>query len=155
AVHGRPRDPAGLAHPRRNRDRGAKRPAGGTPRPQTGGGDAAVGAAGKATGVRRREPSMKPTIDCVFALPPEAKVDPAKMVAALQELVDVHFGPAWGVGCTLRVRDQVEEGSWGLRFVPGSGSAEVLGYHDVTPAGMPQGFVFAANEMPSITASHE
>jgi len=85
------------------------------------------------------------------------------VVQALQEQVTNDFLPAWGVDAELTF---VPTGSapptstWWLTFLDDSDQAGALGYHDLTPDGLPLGKVFAATDLKygnswSVTASHE
>jgi hypothetical protein len=85
------------------------------------------------------------------------------MVPALQFQVSKHFAPAWGVDATLVFVPQGQNpaaGTWWLTVLDDSDQAGALGYHDVTPDGMPIGKVFAKTDLDNhlswtVTASHE
>lgn len=89
--------------------------------------------------------------------------DAQKWMAALQYQADHHFRPAWGPTCRMtffgKGQKPPAEMAW-LALLDNSDQAGALGYHDLTPDGMPLGKVFAAtdqqyNETVSVTASHE
>jgi hypothetical protein len=80
-------------------------------------------------------------------------------IAALQKQVQFHFGPVWNINADLKFSTQ-------LNFNPTifvldySSDVSILGYHDITQAGIPVGFVFAQSSIDSgeswqVTASHE
>jgi hypothetical protein len=103
------------------------------------------------------------------------------VVAALQKQIEEHFWPAWGLDAELELVTSPErvEGPhdgapyenpnrstpldptwWQLVILDDSDQADALGYHQTTPAGMPQGLVFARTTMQdggqwTVTASHE
>jgi len=85
------------------------------------------------------------------------------IIDALQTQVSEHFAPAWGIGADLAFYPKLQSpppGSWWLVFLDNSDQAGALGYHDLTPDGLPIGKVFAQSDLDnhlswSITASHE
>jgi len=85
------------------------------------------------------------------------------VVPALQKQVSRDFAPAWGYGADLTFvsrNAQPAASSWWLVILDNSDQAGALGYHDVTPEGLPLGKVFAASDMQfgtnwTVTASHE
>lgn len=88
----------------------------------------------------------------------------AKMaVAALQTQVKRDFAPAWGVDADLTfvpTGDTPAAGTWWLTILDNSDQAGALGYHDLTPDGLPLGKVFAGSDIQygykwTVTASHE
>jgi hypothetical protein len=84
----------------------------------------------------------------------------AKLVAALQKFVDVHFAPVWGTPCRLVAASGPVAGAWGLAFLDDADAADVLGYHDLTADGLPLSKVFLntlahPKTDTSVTASHE
>jgi hypothetical protein len=85
------------------------------------------------------------------------------VVPALQTQVTRDFFPPWGVDADL---DFVPKGQappaahWWLVVADDSDQAGALGYHDMTPDGLPQGNVFAGTDLQfgtqwTVTASHE
>lgn len=84
-------------------------------------------------------------------------------VPALQKQVSRDFAPAWGIDATLSfvpTGGSPAAGSWWLTILDNSDQAGALGYHDLTPAGLPVGKVFAATDANyglswTVTASHE
>lgn len=86
-----------------------------------------------------------------------------KVIPALQTQIDRDFLPFWGLGARLvpaRVEDPVPPGTWRVVVLDDSDQANALGYHNTTPAGDPQGKVFARTEMLhglnwTVTLSHE
>jgi hypothetical protein len=89
--------------------------------------------------------------------------DVATWTAALQTQVSRDFLPIWGVDATLTAFPQGQNppaGSWALGIFDTSDQADALGYHDITPDGLPLGKVFAKSTLDdggtvSVTASHE
>jgi hypothetical protein len=64
-----------------------------------------------------------------------------KVVAALQKQLDRDFAPAWGIDAELTFvakGDEPEPGSWWLVIEDEGQYPGVLGYHNVTPEGLPQ-----------------
>lgn len=86
-----------------------------------------------------------------------------RTVAALQTQVTRDFAPAWGINADVRVLPaggKPAPGEWWLVLLDNSDQAGALGYHDVTPAGLPLSKVFAKTDQTygetwSCTASHE
>lgn len=85
------------------------------------------------------------------------------MIAALQVQITRDVYPVWGLNARL---DRYEPGQpipssrWVLSFFDTADQADALGYHDVTPAGLPLGKVFVrtsinAGAQVSVVASHE
>jgi len=91
----------------------------------------------------------------------DAEVTP--VVIALQQQVTNDFRPIWGTDAVLKMVPQGTQppaGTWWLVILDDSDQAGALGYHDLTPDGLPIGKVFAASDLKagtswSVTASHE
>jgi len=89
--------------------------------------------------------------------------DVTPVVGALQQQVTNDFRPAWGVDAELTMIPQgtpAPAGTWWLVILDDSDQAGALGYHDLTPDGLPIGKVFAASDLKAgtswtVTASHE
>lgn len=89
--------------------------------------------------------------------------DVSAAVPALQTQVHRDFAPAWGTDADLTF---VPSGAsppantWWLTILDNSDQAGALGYHDLTPDGLPLGKVFAGSDIQygykwTVTASHE
>jgi hypothetical protein len=91
----------------------------------------------------------------------DAEIRP--VVNALQQQVTNDFRPAWGTDAELTfvpTGSTPPIGTWWLTILDDSDQAGALGYHDLTPDGLPLGKVFAATDLKygnswSVTASHE
>ena len=91
----------------------------------------------------------------------DAEVTP--VVIALQQQVTNDFRPIWGIDAELKMIPQgapATPGTWWLVILDDSDQAGALGYHDLTPDGLPMGKIFAASDLKagtswSVTASHE
>ena len=89
--------------------------------------------------------------------------DVTPVVIALQQQVTSDFRPFWGTDAELKMipqGTQAPAGTWWLVILDDSDQAGALGYHDLTPEGLPMGKVFAASDLKagtswSVTASHE
>jgi len=89
--------------------------------------------------------------------------DVQPVVDALQKQVTNDFFPAWGVNAQLTfvpTGGTPPPGTWWLSILDDSDQAGALGYHDLTPDGLPIGKVFAGTDLKygmtwSVTASHE
>src|SRR4051812_39696815 len=88
----------------------------------------------------------------------------ATIVGALQKQVDNDYARAWGTVAKLEFlpKDQLTgwENKWNLVVLDTSDEANALGYHDLTPDGLPLGKCFAktdqlAGSQLSVTMSHE
>lgn len=87
----------------------------------------------------------------------------SQAVPALQAQVSNDFAPAWGIDADVTFVPQGSQpasGSWWLVIFDNSDQSGALGYHDLTPEGLPLGKVFAATDMQyglqwTVTASHE
>src|SRR5277367_5245119 len=85
------------------------------------------------------------------------------VVNALQQQVTNDFRPAWGIDAELTfvpTGSTPPIGTWWLTILDDSDQAGALGYHDLTPDGLPLGKIFAASDLKagtswSVTASHE
>lgn len=87
-----------------------------------------------------------------------------KIVEALQVQVTNHFSPVWGIGAHVKFVPKADltswKGYWNVVFLDTSDEANALGYHDLTPEGLPLGKVFVKTTKMyggkvSVTASHE
>lgn len=103
-----------------------------------------------------------PVISLVNVAKTPLGLDFAKLAAALQTYVSSHFAPVWGLPCKVQVATghTIPSGTWALLFSDDADQAGILGYHDLTPDGLPISHVFvktsvAAGESISVTASHE
>lgn len=103
-----------------------------------------------------------PTIACFNRATVSLGVDFDKLVAAMQDYVDRCVAPVWGTPARLIKSRNFRKGFWGLAFYDDADAADAdfLGYHDVTPDGLPLSKVFvkttlADGELVSVTASHE
>jgi len=84
-------------------------------------------------------------------------------IGALQEQVTSDFASVWGADARLQFIAEGEKpdlSSWWLVILDNSDQAGMLGYHDLTPAGLPIGKVFAKTDQDnglyvSVTMSHE
>ena len=82
---------------------------------------------------------------------------------ALQKQIERDFAPSWGINAELTFvpkGSQANSAFWWLAIVDDPDIADALGYHDLTPAGLPMGKVFAALDKRlhlqwTVTASHE
>jgi hypothetical protein len=91
----------------------------------------------------------------------DAEISP--VISALQQQVTSDFRPVWGIDAELTMVPhgaQPPTGSWWLAILDDSDQAGALGYHDLTPDGLPIGKVFAASDLKagtswSVTTSHE
>jgi hypothetical protein len=89
--------------------------------------------------------------------------DASAWTDALQTQVSKDFFPVWGVDAKLAFLSGGKTppaGSWVLAFLDNADQANALGYHDITPDGLPLGKVFAKTTLDdggvvSVTASHE
>jgi hypothetical protein len=89
--------------------------------------------------------------------------DVTPVVVALQQQVTNDFRPIWGTDAELKMVPQdtpAPAGTWQLVILDDSDQAAALGYHDLTPDGLPLGKAFAASDLKagtswSVTASHE
>lgn len=87
-------------------------------------------------------------------------VTPEALAGALQRFIDEHLYGVWGTAGTVEVAPELRPGCWGMVFLDHADQAQALGYHDLTPDGLPLGKVFvqptlADGQRVSATASHE
>ena len=76
--------------------------------------------------------------------------DAQAAVAALQKQVSKDFFPVWGVDASLSFVSRtaaVPPEAWQIVLLDNADQAGVLGYHDLTAAGLPLGKVFAGSEL--------
>src|SRR5262249_54431983 len=64
-------------------------------------------------------------------------------VSALQQQVSRDLQSTWGLTATLSIAVTPPSTSWVLGIFNNADQADALGYHDVTPKGLPLGKVFA------------
>jgi hypothetical protein len=87
----------------------------------------------------------------------------AAWLPALQAQVSGDFYPRWGRDAKLIFTpkgSRPHPGTWWAAVTDNSDAAGALGYHDITPAGLPTINIFAGTALqfglsPSVTASHE
>lgn len=89
--------------------------------------------------------------------------DAEAFTIAISKQVVEHFGPLWHTYADLNFypsASKVPSGMWVVFLLDSSDQAGALGYHDLTPDGLPLGKVFAGtdrrfNQSISVTLSHE
>ncbi len=101
-----------------------------------------------------------PQIDIIYEATTPLGVDLGVLTMALQLQVDRDVTPIWGLACTLDIQSASRSGVQRLIFLDDADQADALGYHELTPDGLPQGKVFVRTtlkdgENPTVTASHE
>ncbi len=101
-----------------------------------------------------------PTIACFNQATGALGVSFDRLIAALQTFVDDYFVPVWGTPAKLLKTRTFRKGAWALALLDTADVANALGYHDLTPDGLPLSKVFvkstlAAGQKVSVTACHE
>jgi len=101
-----------------------------------------------------------PTIACFNKATVNPGVDFGRLVAALQVFLDRCFTPVWGTPARLIQTTGFKKGAWALALLDTADVANALGYHDLTPDGLPLSKVFVkttldAGQKVSVTACHE
>ncbi len=101
-----------------------------------------------------------PTITCFNKATVPLGVDLSSLVAGLQRFADDHVVPVWGTPAKIAASSGFLKGAWAIVFLDDADAANALGYHELTPDGLPIAKVFvrtirSAGEPVSITASHE
>ncbi len=101
-----------------------------------------------------------PTIACFSQATASMGVDFDRLIAALQSFVDGHLAPVWGTPAKLAKSSGFVKGAWAMVFMDDADVANALGYHDLTPDGLPLAKIFVrtiqqAQESVSVAASHE
>jgi hypothetical protein len=101
-----------------------------------------------------------PTIACFNRAKAPLGVDFDKLVTAMQKFVDEHLVRVWGTPAKLVKSTGFLKGSWAMAFLENASDAELEGYHDVTPEGLPMAKVFVRTtlnqkDLVSVAASHE
>jgi len=105
---------------------------------------------------------LKPTIACFRdpKLKTDLGVDFDKLIDAMKVYVDKYVAPVWGAPATVKKSRGFLPGCWAIVFIENADEAEALGYHELTPDGLPISKVFVKTtiddgEKVSVTASHE
>lgn len=106
---------------------------------------------------------LKPKISIINESQALTDADIEKVIPALQRQVSEHFAPTWGLDAQLKfvAKGQSPDlGSWWMVILDDSDQAGRLGYHDLTPEGMPIGKAFAKADLDNhlswtVTISHE
>ncbi|HXO42974.1 MAG TPA: hypothetical protein VN999_16105 [Thermoanaerobaculia bacterium] len=101
-----------------------------------------------------------PTIAVINQATVDLGVDLDALIAALQKFVDQDFAPIWGTPAKLKKSNDFIPGAWAIAFIDNADVQGVLGYHELTPDGLPLSKVFVettieANQQVSVTACHE
>lgn len=101
-----------------------------------------------------------PTITCINSATVSLGVDFGALVSALQKFVDQYFAPIWGTHAKLVQAPDFVAGAWAIVFLDDADVQGALGYHDLTPDGLPLSKVFvkttiADGQKVSVTACHE
>src|SRR2546429_7444256 len=101
-----------------------------------------------------------PAIACFNKASTSRGVNFDRLIAALQTFLDDYFVPVWGTPAKLVKVTTFRKGAWALAFLDDADVANALGYHDLTPDGLPLSKVFvkstlAVKQRVSVTACHE
>jgi hypothetical protein len=101
-----------------------------------------------------------PTIACFNRATVPLGVDFDKLVGTLQQFLDQIFVPVWGTPARLVKTAGFRNGTWALALLDDADVANALGYHDLTPDGLPLSKVFVRTTLGdgrkvSVTAGHE
>jgi hypothetical protein len=101
-----------------------------------------------------------PTVACFSNATIPLGVDLEALVATLQKFVETCFAPIWGTHAKLVKAKSFVPGAWALAFLDTADVAGALGYHDLTPDGLPLAKVFVKTTIKdrqkvSVTACHE
>src|SRR5438105_4204939 len=83
-----------------------------------------------------------PTIACFNNATVPLGVDFAKLVAAMQIYVNQFIVPVWATPAKLTITSGFVKGAWAMIFLDDADQAGALGYHDLTPDGLPVSKVF-------------
>lgn len=102
----------------------------------------------------------KPTIACFNQAKTPLGVDLTQLIDAMQIYVDEHVAPVWGTPAKLVHSQGFLPNAWAIIFLENADQADALGYHDLTPEGLPVAKVFVKTtlddkQLVSVTASHE
>ena len=65
-----------------------------------------------------------------------------ELVAVAQTWHDQYFARWWGTACKLVSTSDVPANGWAMILLDDADQADALGYHDLSPAGMPYSRVF-------------
>ncbi len=101
-----------------------------------------------------------PTIACFNKAKTPLGVDFAKLCAALQSFLDKCFVPVWGTPAKIVPSADFVKGAWAMSFLDTADVRGALGYHDLTPDGLPLSKIFVKTTVDdgqkvSVTACHE
>lgn len=90
--------------------------------------------------------------------------DALKMVGDIKLASDRDFEPIWHIGSSIKYVEQADtkswRGAWNILLLDSSDVAGALGYHDLTPEGLPVSKCFIKTDLdygavPSVTVTHE
>jgi hypothetical protein len=101
-----------------------------------------------------------PTIACFNKSKTPLGVDFDKLLRAMQIYIDDYIVPVWNTPAKLVKTKGFVKGAWAMVFLEDADAEDALGYHDLTPEGLPQSKVFVKStldngDLVSVSASHE
>jgi hypothetical protein len=104
-----------------------------------------------------------PSIACVNRATTALGVDWTHLVAALDEYANAVFARIWGTPAKIidaGTGPAIPSGCWAILFLDNADEPNALGYHDLTPEGLPLSKVFVRTTLEdgqkvSVTAAHE
>jgi hypothetical protein len=101
-----------------------------------------------------------PTVACFNRAETPLGIDFDTLIKAMQVYVDKHVVPVWDTHAKLTKSDNFVKGAWAMAFLDDTDQADFLGYHDLTPDGLPLSKVFVRTILRdkasvSVVASHE
>ena len=104
-----------------------------------------------------------PTIACINRAATPLGVGWDELIPALDEYANAVFAPIWGTPAKIidaGTGPDIPPGNWAILFLDDADAPNALGYHDLTPEGLPLSKVFVRttlndHQKVSVTAAHE
>src|SRR5258708_446797 len=78
-----------------------------------------------------------PTVTCINKATVSLEVDFPAGGGGLQKFVDTCFAPIWGTPAKIVKATDFVPGAWAMSFLDTADVEDALGYHDLTPDGLP------------------
>ena len=105
-------------------------------------------------------PGIVPNVACINSASVPLEVDFDGLVATLQKFAETILFPVWGASAQVFKSERFVPGAWAMVFLDDANDQNTLGYHDLTPDGLPLSKIFVESTLKvaqkvSVTACHE
>ena len=92
-------------------------------------------------------PGIVPNVACINSASVPLEVDFDGLVATLQKFAETILFPVWGASAQVFKSERFVPGAWAMVFLDDANDQNTLGYHDLTPDGLPLSKIFVESTL--------